>query len=62
MQAVICHGPQDYRLEDHPVPEIGPGEVLVEVERQGVLHKGRVRVRGGAVGDVDVNPTYSIFP
>ncbi len=40
----------------------GDGEVLVEVHRQGVLHKGSVRVRDGSVADVDVHPTYSIFP
>jgi hypothetical protein len=38
------------------------GEVLVEAYRQGVLHKGRVVVRGGRITDVDVLPAYSIFP
>jgi hypothetical protein len=40
----------------------GDGDVLVEAARQGVLHKGRVRVRSGLVAGVDVHPTYSIFP
>ena len=31
MAAVICHAPEDYRLEELPVPEVGPGEVLVKV-------------------------------
>ena len=26
MQAVICHGPKDYRMEEIPVPQPGPGE------------------------------------
>ena len=32
MVAVVCHAPEDYRLEELPVPEPGPGEVLVKVE------------------------------
>ena len=31
MPAVVCHGPHDYRLEEVPVPQAGPGEVVVEV-------------------------------
>ncbi|MEV0948634.1 alcohol dehydrogenase catalytic domain-containing protein [Rhodococcus sp. NPDC049939] len=36
MQAVICHGPGDYRLEHVPVPVPGPGEALVRVEAVGI--------------------------
>ena len=36
MQAVICHGPEDYRLEEVAVPKRGPGEVLVAVEAVGI--------------------------
>ena len=36
MQAVICHGPEDYRLEEVPVPTPGPGEALVRVEAVGI--------------------------
>lgn len=36
MQAVVCHGPEDYRLEERPVPEPGPGEVLVRVNSVGI--------------------------
>jgi threonine dehydrogenase-like Zn-dependent dehydrogenase len=36
MQAVVCHGPEDYRLETLPVPTRGPGEVLVRVEAVGI--------------------------
>lgn len=38
------------------------GEVLIEAHRQGVLHKGRVTLRGGALSDVELSPAYSIFP
>jgi erythritol/L-threitol dehydrogenase len=36
MQAVICHGPRDYRLEEVAVPEPGPGEALIRVEACGI--------------------------
>ncbi|HEX6712583.1 MAG TPA: alcohol dehydrogenase catalytic domain-containing protein [Thermoleophilaceae bacterium] len=36
MQAVVCHGPRDYRLEEVAVPEPGPGEALVKVEACGI--------------------------
>jgi threonine dehydrogenase-like Zn-dependent dehydrogenase len=36
MRSLICYGPQDYRLEEISVPEIGPGEVLVRVLGAGI--------------------------
>jgi erythritol/L-threitol dehydrogenase len=36
MQAVVCHGPRDYRLEELDVPEPGPGEALIRVEACGI--------------------------
>ncbi|MEY2566903.1 MAG: erythritol/L-threitol dehydrogenase [Actinomycetota bacterium] len=36
MEAVVCHGPRDYRMEDVAVPEPGPGEALVRVEACGI--------------------------
>jgi threonine dehydrogenase-like Zn-dependent dehydrogenase len=36
MQAVICHGPEDYRLEEVATPAPGPGEALVRVEAVGI--------------------------
>ena len=36
MQAVVCHGPEDYRLEEVSVPTPGPGEALVAVEAVGI--------------------------
>lgn len=53
MQAVRVYGPHDYRLEEIPVPQIGPGEVLVKVLASGVCasdvktHEG-ARVWGSA--------------
>ncbi|SDD62452.1 alcohol dehydrogenase catalytic domain-containing protein [Auraticoccus monumenti] len=36
MQAVVVHGPEDYRLEEVDVPVPGPGEMLIRVEAVGV--------------------------
>jgi threonine dehydrogenase-like Zn-dependent dehydrogenase len=36
MQAVICHGPENYLLEEVAVPAPGPGEALVRVEAVGI--------------------------
>ncbi len=36
MQAVVCHGPHDYRLEEVAVPQRGPGEALIKVEAVGI--------------------------
>ncbi|CAA9568392.1 MAG: Sorbitol dehydrogenase [uncultured Thermomicrobiales bacterium] len=36
MQAVVCHGPLDYRLEEVPLPQAPPGGALVQVEAVGI--------------------------
>ena len=36
MQAVVCHGPEDYRLEETEVPTPAPGEVVVKVHSAGI--------------------------
>jgi threonine dehydrogenase-like Zn-dependent dehydrogenase len=36
MQAVVCYGPRDYRLQEWAVPEPGPEEVLIRVESVGI--------------------------
>ena len=36
MLAAVYYGPNDVRLEDRPVPEIGPGELLLKVVSAGV--------------------------
>lgn len=36
MRAVRCYGPQDYRLEELPVPSPGPGEVLIKLDACGI--------------------------
>ena len=36
MAAVVCHGVEDYRMETAPVPEAGPGEVVIKVHDCGI--------------------------
>lgn len=36
MKAVMCHGPEDYRLEEVALPEFGPGEVVARVLGTGI--------------------------
>jgi len=36
MQAVVCYEPQDYRLQEWPVPQPGPGEVVIRVKSVGI--------------------------
>ena len=36
MHADVIHGPEDYRLEQVPIPVPGPGEALVRVEAVGI--------------------------
>lgn len=36
MPAVICRGPEDYRLEEWQVPQPGPGEVVVRIKAVGI--------------------------
>ncbi|MER7198811.1 alcohol dehydrogenase catalytic domain-containing protein, partial [Streptomyces sp. NPDC000188] len=35
-RAAVLHGPKDVRVEDRPVPEPGPGQVLVAVRAVGL--------------------------
>ena len=36
MQAVVTHGPRDYRLAEVPRPTAGRGEALIRVEAVGI--------------------------
>lgn len=47
MMAVVCYAPEDYRLEEVPVPVPGPGEILTKVELCGIC-MGDVKTFRGA--------------
>ena len=50
MQAVVCHGPQDYRLEEVAVPERRPGEALIRVRgRRDLRQRPEVLPRRGEI-------------
>lgn len=55
MQAVVCHGPEDYRLEERPVPVPGPGEVVVRVKSAAICASDLKCYLGAALfwGDAD---------
>ena len=36
MKSVVCHGPEDYHLEELPTPRPDPGEVLVKTLATGI--------------------------
>jgi hypothetical protein len=38
------------------------GDVLVEARREGLLHKGRVRIQAGQIAAVELQPATGIFP
>jgi erythritol/L-threitol dehydrogenase len=45
----MTHGPRDYRVEEVPVPEPGPGEVLIEVGAVGICASDMKCFLGGAL-------------
>jgi len=36
MKAIVCENPFELRIVDRPIPEVGPGEVLIRVHRVGL--------------------------
>lgn len=47
MRAVVCHAPNDYRLDSMPRPTAGPGEVVLKIGACGICASD-VKCRGGA--------------
>lgn len=47
MRAVVCHGPDDYRLETLERPTAGPGEVILKIGACGICASD-VKCRSGA--------------
>ncbi len=63
MRAVVTHGPRDYRVEDVPVPAVGPGEVLIEVDAVGICASDMKCFLGGALfWGADGKPGYVEAP
>lgn len=49
MLAVVAHGAGDYRIEEVPVPEPGPGEVVIEVGACGICASDVKAYRGAPI-------------
>ena len=49
MHAVMCRGPEDYRYEEVPVPEIDEDEILVKVEACGICAGDTKSYHGAAM-------------
>ncbi|MGE5321892.1 MAG: zinc-dependent dehydrogenase [Actinomycetota bacterium] len=48
MQAAVYHGKEDVRLETVPVPEIGPGEILIRVHTCGICGTDLKKIATGS--------------
>lgn len=48
MQAAVYRGVNDVRLEEVPVPEIGPGEILVRVHTCGICGTDLKKIATGS--------------
>jgi threonine dehydrogenase-like Zn-dependent dehydrogenase len=63
MQAVVCHAPHDYRVEQVPIPVVGPGEILLRVGACGICASD-IKCYGGAphFWGTGARPKYVIEP
>ena len=48
MQAAVYRGRKDVRLEEVPVPEVGPGEILVRVHTCGICGTDLKKIATGS--------------
>lgn len=66
MQAVVCHGPEDYRLEELDVPTPDPGEVVIKVHSAGICASDIACYVGTpgywTVGDIDGYVQAPVIP
>lgn len=55
MKCAVLHGIGDVRIEERPVPTLGPGEVLIKIMRVGVCGSDVHYFTHGRIGDFVVN-------
>jgi threonine dehydrogenase-like Zn-dependent dehydrogenase len=61
MKAVRVYGPEDYRLEEIPTPQAGPGEVLVRVLASGICASDVKTYLGARVwGSSEIKPYIAV--
>jgi L-idonate 5-dehydrogenase len=52
MKAIVAHGPKDLRIETRDMPDPGPGEVLIRMERGGICGSDLHYYNHGGFGTV----------
>ena len=55
MRAAVYHGPRDIRIEDIAEPEPGPGQVLIEVARNGICGSDLHTYIGSSTGGASMH-------
>jgi 2-desacetyl-2-hydroxyethyl bacteriochlorophyllide A dehydrogenase len=55
MRAAVYYGPRDIRIEEVPVPEPAPGELLIEVARNGICGSDLHTYVGGSHGGASMH-------
>jgi L-iditol 2-dehydrogenase len=60
MKAALLYGPGDFRIDEIPVPEPGPGQVLLQVLSVGVCGSGVHYFLDGGIGDDKVEEPFVI--
>lgn len=56
MRAALLYGKEDLRVEDIPVPDVGPGEILLKVKAAAICGTDVRMFRNGARGATPGNP------
>jgi len=55
MRAAVFHGPRDIRVEEVPEPTVGPGQVLIEVSRNGICGSDLHTYVGSSTGGASMH-------
>lgn len=56
----VLHGIDDLRMESHPIPEVGPNEVLLRMSRVGLCGSDLAMVYRGMLGDLVIQTPMGI--
>lgn len=57
MRAAVIHGPEELRLEERPVPEPGPGELVIRTLVASICNATDVHIWEGRLGE-ELRPPY----
>ncbi|MEL6641527.1 MAG: alcohol dehydrogenase catalytic domain-containing protein, partial [Pseudomonadota bacterium] len=62
MKAIVAHAAKDLRIEDRPMPEIGPGQVLVKMAAGGICGSDLHYYNHGGFGTVRLKEPATSCP